>query len=346
MKFPLAAACVVLCTAAVSAQVASAQVASAQAGARTTVPGALTGSPEPVTRNPEPGTSLSALSKVQALYGSAAYEDALAAMPAPGAGATREMEQYRALCLLALGRQNDAAAAVDRITSMDPLEGPGSDTPPRLQAMYTEARVRLAPGLARGAYADAKAAWEKKDVNAAHAAFRRTLDLIAVLPDSAAAGLADLRELVSGFLQLTAAGIGGPTGTRTAPAGAPAAPAGPPATPAATTAAGAPETAPAADSTASAALEADWRGPVAVRQDMPIWQPPDAASRRREFRGRLRLLIDETGRVAEVKVVRPSHPAYDAAIARAARQWTFTPASRGGRPVSSEKDLDVYLKPQ
>ena len=54
MKSPLAAACVVLCTAAVSAQVASAQVASAQAGARTTVPGALTGSPEPVTRNPEP----------------------------------------------------------------------------------------------------------------------------------------------------------------------------------------------------------------------------------------------------------------------------------------------------
>ncbi|MEP6593890.1 MAG: hypothetical protein ABJC51_09365, partial [Acidobacteriota bacterium] len=122
MKSILTAACVVFCAAVLSAQVTP---ASAQVGARTTAPGALTGArtngtPNPGTPNPEPGTSAnpgtpnpepgtssqpgtsSSLSRVQSLYGSAAYEDALAAMPAAGAGATREIEQYRALCLLAL----------------------------------------------------------------------------------------------------------------------------------------------------------------------------------------------------------------------------------------------------
>ncbi len=374
MKSVIAVTCGVLCSAAVlSAQVS---LSTTQAGSRGTVPASLgAGAPNPgggtgtatdpgsaagpATPNPEPraaGSALPAgpdLARVQALYASAAYEDALAAMPAAAAGASRDIEQYRALCLLALGRQNDAAAAVDRIVSQDPLFSPsGSDTPPRLQAMYTDARGRLAPALAKSAYQDAKEAYEKKDRPAAHEAFQRTLDVIALVPDPAAAGLSDLRELASGFLQLTAAapGAAAPAAVLSASANArPAATASPRSagTPAVDTAVSAGAVAPAGSAVDSAgALDGQWQGPVAIRQDMPGWQPPDATARRLEYRGRIHITIGDTGRVEDVKVLKASHPAYDAAVERAARLWQFSPATRGGRPVASEKDIDVYLRPQ
>ncbi len=370
MKFVIAVTCGVLCSAA--ALFAQVGPSISPAGARSTLPGpAAPGSPNlgastasaaaatvgtepaPAVNSGTPGAPV--LPTVQALYASAAYEDALAAMPAPGQGASRDIEQYRALCLLALGRQTDAAASVDRIVSQDPLFSPsGSDTPPRLQAMYTESRGRLAPGLAKSAYADAKAAYEKKDRAAAHEAFQRTLDVIALVPDPADAGLSDLRELASGFLQLTAAGAGA-----AAPAAAPATPAslralaagGPnaagPSNAAADGRGSAGADAPGAGPAAETAAGVDgFRGPVAIRQDMPGWQPPDTISRRTEYRGLIHVAIDSAGRVEELKVVKPSHPAYDAAIARAARQWQFSPATRDGRPVASEKDIEVYLRPQ
>lgn len=342
MKLVFASSVVaLLCGATVSAQVAPAARGVTSPAPRspepaTPAPGASTNpgeSSSPGTPSPDPGTAADPLSRVQALYASAAYEDALAAMPAPGSGVSRDLEQYRALCLLAIGRQNEASAAVERVVLLDPMFVPsGSDTPPRLQAMYGEARVRLAPGLAKAAYADAKGAWERKDRTSAHAAFQRTLDAIAIVPDAAAAGLGDLRELASGFLQLTAATAGAPSPV--APSGA---------------SGGTP--APAADASPAggrgiAPADGDWQGPVAIRQDMPGWQPPDPSARRLEYRGRIRLTIDPAGRVEEVKVLKPSHPAYDAAISRAARLWAFTPASRGGRPVSSEKEIEIHLRPE
>lgn len=343
MKLVFASSVVaLLCGATVSAQIVPAARGVTSAAPRspepaTPAPGASTNPGElssPGTPSPDPGTAADPLSRVQALYASAAYEDALAAMPAPGSGASRDLEQYRALCLLAIGRQNEASAAVERVVLLDPLFVPsGSDTPPRLQAMYGEARVRLAPGLAKAAYADAKGAWERKDRTSAHAAFQRTLDAIAIVPDAAAAGLGDLRELASGFLQLTAATPGAPS-TVASPG---------PAVGSGTLAAG---TSPAAGRGVATAEGGDWQGPVAIRQDMPGWQPPDPSARRLEYRGRIRLTIDPAGRVEEVKVLKPSHPAYDAAISRAARLWAFTPASRGGRPVSSEKEIEVHLRPE
>ncbi|MEO8522943.1 MAG: energy transducer TonB, partial [Acidobacteriota bacterium] len=173
-------------------------------------------------------------------------------------------------------------------------------------------------------------------------AFQRTLDVIAVVPDPAAAGLTDLRELASGFLQLAAA----TAAANPAPASRPPAAARPPA---AIT-----ESAPAAESGGAAAPPGEsaavsdepFSGPVAIRQDMPGWQPPDAMARRQEYHGVVHLMIDATGRVEDVRVIKASHPSYDAAVVRAARQWAFTPASRGGRPVASEKDIEVFLRPQ
>lgn len=344
MKLVFASGVVALiCAATASAQVAPAARGVTRPGAGTPERGPLDPAPE-ASSNPgdsstpgapdlDPGTAADPLSRVQALYASAAYEDALAVIPAPASGTTRDLEQYRALCLLAIGRQNEAAAAVERVILLDPLFVPSeSDTPPRLQAMYSEARVRLAPGLAKAAYADAKDAWERKDRTFAHAAFQRTLDAIAMVPDAAAAGLGDLRELASGFLQLTAATADAPPAM--APSGVPEGN---------STLAASPS--PAGDRGVGPP-EGDWQGPVTIRQDMPGWQPPDAMARRKEYRGVVQLVIDATGRVEDVRVIKTSHPAYDAAVVRAARQWTFTPASRGGRNVASEKDIEVVLRPE
>lgn len=294
-------------------------------------PGTPNLNPEPGTPNPEP-TDQATLAKVQSLYASAAYEDALAAMPAAGAPATRDIEQYRALCLLALGRAKDAGAAVERLLSQDPLFVPAKeDTPPRLQVMYDEVRVRVVPEIAKATYVEAKSAWARKDAAAAQAVFQRTLDIIASVPDPAALGLADLRELAAGFLQLADAAAP-PASAR--PAGR-----------ASTSVPNAVGTA--GEDTTGARPDVQWQGPVAIRQDMPAWHAPsDSPTRRIEYRGLIRVTIDPAGQVADAKVVKASHPTYDGAVLRAAKRWAYQPATRNGVPVASEKEIEVVLRPQ
>lgn len=302
--------------------------------------------PEPGTPNPNPesgtpkpeSTDQAILATIQSLYASAAYEDALAAMPAAGAPTAHKIEQYRALCLLALGRQDEAGSAVERLLLQDPLfVSTREDTPPRLQLMYDEARVRIVPEVAKAMYAEAKAAWNRKDAAAAQTVFQRTLDVIASVPDPAALGLADLRELASGFLQLAA---GGSPLTGGSPPGSPSArpAAGASASNAVRTAA--PEGPP------GARPDVQWLGPVAIRQDMPAWQAPDSGARRSEYRGLIRVSIDPAGQVAEAKVLKPSHPSYDVAVLRATKRWSYQPATRNGLPVPSEKEIEVILRPQ
>jgi TonB family protein len=336
------ASATVLCNIPAHAQIGPGQASPAQVAPGSGNPGARSsepGAPAPNTPNAEsaavPAANADAaatmLSRIEALYGAAAYEDALAAMPPLDGPVMRDVEQYRALCLVALGRQNEAAAAVERVLSHDPLFVPsGVDTPPRLQAMYADVRLRIVPEAAKAAYAEGKAAWARKDTVPARAAFQRTVDIIGSVPPAAAPGLDDLRELASGVLQLTSASatpqpavaagggsavssLAGPTGSASKPVGT---------------------------------AGVNWQAAVAVRQDMPSWLPPDSISRRQEYQGRIRLSIDGEGHVAEVKVEKPSHPMYDAAIIRAARDWTFTPATRNGVPIPSEKEIEVHLKPQ
>jgi len=47
----------------------------------------------------------------------------------------------------------------------------------------------------------------------------------------------------------------------------------------------------------------------------------------------LKLLLDTTGYVLEVKVAKSLNPAFDEAAAKAARTWRFTPAKQRDRPV-------------
>ena len=241
-------------------------------------------------------------------------------MPAVnGESVGTDLEQYRALCLLALGREKEAVATVERLVRDNPMYVPSaSDTSPRMQSIFTSARSKLVPQIAKQAYAEAKGAYESKNRDAAHAAFKRTIELIESLPDAEKTLLADLRLLAGEFLNLSA----------------------PPPPPADETAA------PAANGGAKPEPPPAFVGPIAVREQLPAWIPPDSAARRTEYIGLLRLLIDAEGRVTSATVVRGSHPAYDALAVTAATRWVYKPATRGGQPVVSTKEIQVRLVPQ
>ena len=267
------------------------------------------------------GQAGSALERVRSLYVAAAYEEALAAMPADATGTVRrDLEQYRALCLLALGRDAEAVSAIERLVKADPTYLPDrGDISPRMQALFADVRSKMVPDLARATYASAKQAFAEKQVVAAEAGFRRTIELIDSLPDADKDTLDDLRILVAGFLDLIAA----------------------------SPAAAAPPPVPALDPAPSSAYaSADYVPPVAVREELPAWSPPDAAARRTEYVGLLRVLIGSDGRVTNAAMVKTSHPTYDAAAVRAAKTWIYRPATRGGRPVTAQKDIQVRLMPR
>lgn len=55
--------------------------------------------------------------------------------------------------------------------------------------------------------------------------------------------------------------------------------------------------------------------------------------------------IDERGEVVCVKVVR-SIPVFDTATVEAVRQWKFSPATLGGRPVAVVQTVSVGMPPR
>ena len=261
--------------------------------------------------------------RVRTLYVAAAYEDALAAMPEAGGTAVRtDLEQYRALCLLALGRDTEAVAVVERLVTDNPLFIPSAaETPPRMLAIFMAARSKLVPGIAKHEFDAAKTAFEANGRDAARAGFQRTMDLIGSLPDVDRAVLANMRLVASEFL---------------VPPAAPrrAAQASPPANPADETVGGEPRT------------EAEYVAPVAVYEQLPAWFPPDDEAMRTTYVGVLRVVIREDGRVARATILENSHPTYDAAALRAARLWLYKPATKRGTPVAAEKDIRLRLVPK
>ncbi|MBA3269036.1 MAG: hypothetical protein H0T71_00885, partial [Acidobacteria bacterium] len=143
---------------------------------------------------------------VKELYAAAAYEEALALVnqlhsdrPEP------EIEQYRAFCLLALGRSAEAHSAIQRLMEVDPLYMPDpAETSPRMQKAFTQARQELLPEVTKRIYTDAKGAFERKDRDGAIARFETLLRIIDTAAP-AAESLSELRLLAAGFLDLSRA---------------------------------------------------------------------------------------------------------------------------------------------
>jgi hypothetical protein len=166
------------------------------------------------------------LSAARDLYASAAYEDALAVLSRLNVAGLRPddgrtADQYRALCLLALGKTAEASLAIEAVVAGQPLYRPSDgDVSPRVRAAFSDVRRRVLPGLVQQRYAQYKVAFDRKDYQTASAGFNELLALYAD-PDLAnAAGrppLADLRVLIGGFYELSLQAAAPPPAPEPAP---------------------------------------------------------------------------------------------------------------------------------
>jgi len=156
------------------------------------------------------------LAHAKELYFSAAYDEALAklnglarldGLKIIGSSWPEAMEvsEYRMFCLLALDRRKEAEEAIELIIKVDPFYQP-SDTQvsPRIVAVFQDVRRSLLPAVLQRFYADAKAAYGRKDPDAS-AQFDRVLALLAELDASRSPALADLHAAATGFRDLSKA---------------------------------------------------------------------------------------------------------------------------------------------
>ena len=271
------------------------------------------------------------LTAARDLYASARYDEALAVLnglPSDAVASDRKsIEQYRSLCLLALGRGSEAESAIAAVVTADPLFMPGeADASPRVRLAFSEVRQRLLPQIASTRYAAAKAAYDRKEFPSAETQFR---NLLTLLDDPQMGGrLSDLRTLASGFLDLASAAAAPPPEPKKADA--PAAVPPPPVTP----------TAP-KEAHIWTAEEPGVTMPVAIRQEVP--RVPSTLSAQARERGLLEIVIDEQGRVINMAIRLPIHPMYDPQLLAAAKEWRYKPATVDGTPVKFRKMIQVTV---
>lgn len=53
------------------------------------------------------------------------------------------------------------------------------------------------------------------------------------------------------------------------------------------------------------------------------------------------MIIDTSGNVSEVKVVKSLHPALDSSAVTTVKQWKFSPARQDGTPVKTKMEIPV-----
>jgi TonB family protein len=266
------------------------------------------------------------LAPVRNLYESAAYEEALTAIGRlksnADLGGVVEIDRYRALCLIALGRSAEADQAIETTVTLDPLYQPAAaDASPRVRAAFAAVRHRVLPTVVRSLYASAKAAYDRKAFAEAADGLDKTVRVIDSLEGSKPE-LGDLRILASGFLDLSKAAIAKP-----APAPAP--------TPAQVV------EVPVA---LAPAAPLPFSNVAAKRQDLPQ-VPFSLAATKGQYRGTVEVEINEAGNVVGARVIKSVHVLYDPLLLVAAREWKYEPARINGRPTAVRKRVEVVLKP-
>jgi tetratricopeptide (TPR) repeat protein len=294
------------------------------------------------------------LTAAKALYTAAAYEDALTMLTrlkgvgTAASGDLQVIDQYRAFCLLALGRQEEAQQAIEAAISLDPSRQlSDAEASPSVRATFREVRRRLLPGIAQQRYAAAKATYDRKEFSAAAEQFAGVIELLDT-PDVDPA-LADLKKVAEGFRDLslataakpaTADPAPAPSATSTSPDGSASPPVSPPASQP-------PAAAPPA-STSPRVFDGQEQGvtpPVPIRQDMPRW-PATPFRIPMSTRGILDVVIDETGAVESAVMRQSLNALYDGALLRQTRLWRYQPAMKDGKPVKFLKRIQIAVSDQ
>jgi TonB family protein len=273
------------------------------------------------------------LAAARDLYASAAYEEALAALSkaqASGVAPTDAVavQQYRAFCLLALGRDAEAETAIEALVAADPTFRPASDISPRVRTAFSEVRRRVLPSIVPQEYAQAKAAFDRKDYTAAAAGFKQVLTVLGDPDVVQAAGqppLSDVHTLAVGFeeLALQAAAPPPPPPIQAAPLPAPTAPARPAPPPRVYTVA-----------------DANVAPPASLRQDLPafVGRLPEPIT------GAIDIIIDQQGRVESATIRESFNGSYDRLMLDATKNWRYKPAIVDGMPVKFRKLIQITLK--
>jgi len=276
------------------------------------------------------GSDDDTLVRAKGLYAAAAYDEALAMLDqlqkASPAEESAAITEYRVFCLLALDRRDEARTNIDRMLHDNPLYQPSADQmSPRIQSVFREVRRQSLPKIVLERYAAAKAAFERKDSGAA----QQFDDVLTLLGDSdldPTSALSDLRTVASAFRDLAKAqAVSSASAAETRAAQQP------------------PVPTEQAREVIYTAADADVTPPVMRLQRMPPWRPSPQATVQ-EFRGVLRLVIDQSGAVLSAAMAATTLPAYDALLVRAARDWKFLPAQRQGVPVRYLKLIEIQLK--
>ena len=272
-----------------------------------------------------------AVSTARDLYASAAYEDALSVLNrVPEASRpvdeAKTIAQYRAFCLLALGRTGEAERAIEAVISREPTYRPAAnDVSPRVRAAFAEVRRRMLPVIIQQKYAQGKEAFDKKDFETAATVFGQVLEVMND-PDVAASAtqFADLKTLAGGFRDLAVRASAPPP---------------PPVVPVAV-AAPAPPPPPAPPRIYNSA-DGNVVPPMTIRQELPAFPGQLPVTRT----GALEVTIDEDG-VVEAAVMRQTvSTAYDNMAVAAAKTWRYKPATVNGAPVKYRKVIQVTVRP-
>jgi protein TonB len=282
-----------------------------------------------------PGAGGDALTAARDLYVAAQYREALdllaqadvSALPAASQPVALE---YRALCLLALNREQEGIQAFEALVQARPTYEPEPDSlAPRIRTIFEGARRRLLPGLAQARFTEARTAFDRGDYANAIAGFEAVHSMLA---SARAVGAsvddnADLTVLADGFRDLAAARLRPAPARRLAVSPAPA--------PSVSLA-----DLPPAGAGATAA-PAGVVPPVVVRQDVPRW--PVGLVRPAQATALLEVQIDGTGAVTGARVTQSLNAVYDQMLLDAARQWRYRPALRNGQPTPYVKVLRLEL---
>jgi protein TonB len=268
------------------------------------------------------------------LYASARYDEALAVLndlrPSEARGGAaadlKSVEQYRSLCLLALGRGSEAEAAIAAVVNADPAYLPGdAEASPRVRAAFSDVRKKLLPEIAAKRYVDAKATFDRKDYKVASTQFKQVIRLLDD-PDMGGRN-ADLRTLAAGFLDLAIAATPPPEPPKPAPV--------------ITVPTPAPVVPKPEPNRIYTAADADVVPPVTVSQEVPRLNP--MMKQQARARGVVEVVIDEQGRVSAIAVRESIQPMYDAELLTKGREWRYQPATLNGKPVKYRKMIQLNL---
>jgi TonB family protein len=288
-----------------------------------------------------PAAAEDSLAAARELYSSASYEEALAilnrlratSVPAEQSPA---IEQYRAFCLMALGRSDEALKAIEALVMVAPAYRPSdADVAPRVRSTFSDARRRLLPGIIQQKYAQAKTAFDQKEYAAAADTFAQVLKLLAdsdVGPAASKPPLSDLRTLAVGFQELSAK----------ASLPAISLPAPTPVPRSVVDVQPAPDRAPLPSLVRIYSVgEANVVPPVALQQQLPAFNGRVLV----RVRGVLEVVIDETGAVESAAMREAAQATYDRTVVEAAKKWRYKAATADGKPVKFRKFVQITLEP-